>query len=129
MIAEKRSSKKVLLLFILVIGISSIIYCDIINYGMSEHTVGGQIIDVKETTFIESMNNYKDLYMIKQKENNEYYIEFKHNTNLPTRLKVNEENYDKIVSGKYYFVTFKCKGDDYKNAQFVTISENDPTTR
>lgn len=126
---KKHNYRKLLLIFIVIIGISSFAYYEIISYDVEVHTVGGQIIDIKETAFIESMNNFKDLYMIKYKENNEYFIDLKFNTNLPSKLKCSKEEYDKIASGHYYYISFKCKGEDYKNAEFIAVYDNNPNAR
>ena len=122
----KHNFIKLLLIFIIIIGIGSLVYYNVINYDMKVHTVEGQIIDIKETAFIESMNDFKDLYMIKYEKNGEYYIDLKFNKDLPSKLKCSKKEYDKMVSGKYYYINFKCKGEDYKNAEFTEVFDNNP---
>ena len=129
---EKHNCKKLilyLLLFTFIIGAGSLISYIVINHDIIIYTVSGQIIDDKDTSYIESMDRYKNFYMIKHEENGEYYLSFKFDTNSLPQFKFSKKDYDKIVSGHIYYISYKCTGEDYKSAQFIKLYDYNPNGR
>lgn len=119
---KKISSR--LVLFVVMILVSSVIYYCITNYNIQKEVISGQIIDGEDKTYVNTMDSYSRFYMTKYEKSGKYYIGLKFSPNGLSELICNKKDYDGIVSGKIYYVEYKYKKPNLTEARVIEVYEH-----
>jgi len=122
---KKWKYRKAVLFILIFVGIGLLIQ----NYDVKTIDTEEQILDSKDVDYKKIRDSYGWAYMVKYEEDGVYYFKLEFDADAPPMIKCSKNDYDKIVSGAYYHVTYKYKGKDYKNAEVTAMFAMDSKNR